>query len=96
MVWANSTSTFAPVTSGRLAGTVLLVTGGAQGIGFGIASRFAAEGAEVIIGDVQVQRAEASAAQICARAARPALSPWTSRTRIGSGSRRRHQHPGRA
>lgn len=55
------------MTSGRLSGTIALVTGGAQGIGLGIARRFAAEGATVAIGDVQADRAEASAADIRAQ-----------------------------
>ena len=36
----------------KLAGKAAIVTGGAKGIGFGIARRFVAEGARVVIADV--------------------------------------------
>ena len=41
-----------PRTTARLAGRTALVTGGADGIGRGIALRFAREGAVVIVADV--------------------------------------------
>jgi NAD(P)-dependent dehydrogenase (short-subunit alcohol dehydrogenase family) len=44
-----------------LAGQVVLVTGGASGIGRAAAFRMAAAGARVIIGDVDVAGAEATA-----------------------------------
>lgn len=46
------------MTDGLLAGRVAFVTGGAQGIGFALADRFSAEGARVMIGDLQSELAE--------------------------------------
>jgi len=56
-----------PAPKGRLAGTVALVTGGARGIGFGIASRLAMERAEVIVADIRAERGAAAAAEIRAQ-----------------------------
>lgn len=47
-----------------LAGKVAVVTGGASGIGKGIAAQLAAEGARVVIADVQRDAMEAAAAEI--------------------------------
>ena len=66
-----------------LAGKVAVVTGGASGIGKGIATRLVAEGAQVIIADIQRDAMEATAAEIGAagvpdRRERPgrASTPW--------------------
>lgn len=50
-----------------LAGRVAIVTGGAFGNGRGIAERFAAEGADVVIADLDVARAEETARLVAAR-----------------------------
>jgi 2-hydroxycyclohexanecarboxyl-CoA dehydrogenase len=54
----------------RLEGRKALVTGGASGIGAATARRLAAEGAEVVIGDINVDGAENVAGEIDAAAAR--------------------------
>jgi NAD(P)-dependent dehydrogenase (short-subunit alcohol dehydrogenase family) len=46
----------------ELVGRVAVVTGGASGIGFALAERFAAEGMKVVVADVE-DRALAEAAQ---------------------------------
>ena len=48
----------------NLSGKVAYVSGGAAGIGASIAQTFAEQGASVAIGDVQVERGEATAARI--------------------------------
>lgn len=49
---------------GRLAGKIAVVTGGARGIGKGIANRFAQEGATVLIADKDISRAEETVREI--------------------------------
>lgn len=50
--------------SNRLSGKVVIVTGAAQGIGFGCASLIASEGAAVVLGDLQDERGELAASEI--------------------------------
>jgi 3-oxoacyl-[acyl-carrier protein] reductase len=49
---------------GRLAGKLALVTGGARGIGAAIARRFSEEGAEVVVNDLDLERAEKTALEL--------------------------------
>ena len=48
----------------RFIGKVIIVTGGAQGIGRAIAKRFLSEGAKVVIADVNAERLQATSAEI--------------------------------
>jgi 3-oxoacyl-[acyl-carrier protein] reductase len=47
-----------------LSGQTAVVTGGAQGLGFAIAERFVAEGARVVVGDLNHDGAEAAAKRL--------------------------------
>jgi 2-hydroxycyclohexanecarboxyl-CoA dehydrogenase len=53
----------------RLQGKVALITGAARGMGRAIAFRLASEGARVVIGDIQAELAERTAAEIGASGA---------------------------
>jgi NAD(P)-dependent dehydrogenase (short-subunit alcohol dehydrogenase family) len=48
----------------RLQDRVAVVTGGAQGIGFGIASRLTAEGAAVVLADIKIDTVRAAAERL--------------------------------
>ena len=50
--------------SKRLEGKIIVVTGAAQGIGFECARMAAAEGASIVLGDIQKERGEEAAAKI--------------------------------
>ncbi len=47
-----------------LEGQTAVVTGGAQGLGFAIAERFIAEGARVVLGDVNLEATQAAAEKL--------------------------------
>ena len=58
-----------PETSGRLGGKIAIVTGGAQGFGFGIAEAMYREGAAVVLADINEELAKSAAAGLGDRAA---------------------------
>ena len=69
----------------RLEGRRALVTGGASGIGAATAARLAAEGAEVVIGDLNLQGAEEVASEIGAAAtALDVTDPGSSRDLVAA------------
>jgi NAD(P)-dependent dehydrogenase (short-subunit alcohol dehydrogenase family) len=65
-----------------IAGKVFIVTGGASGLGEGTARMLAANGAKVVIADLQIERGEAVARRSAASsssatsARRPTARPW--------------------
>ena len=52
------------MSGGKLAGRTAVVTGGAQGIGEGIVRRLVADGAQVLIADLQIERAASLAEEL--------------------------------
>ena len=77
-----------PGASGRqpMSGRRAFVTGGGSGIGAAIAARLAADGAEVVIGDIDLDAAKAAAESIGATAVHlDVTDPASARTAIADG-----------
>ena len=62
-------------SSGRLPGKRIIVTGAGSGLGLESATRFAQEGAQVVIVDIDPDRVTRAAARIGARGDRSATRP---------------------
>lgn len=58
----------------QLAGKIALVTGGAQGLGQAICLRLAREGCDVVVADVKIEQAQATAEQVCQETGRRAIA----------------------
>ena len=54
----------------ELTGKVVAITGGASGIGFGLADAFGAEGMKVVLADIEAGGARRAAGEAAGRAAR--------------------------
>ena len=76
--------------TGRLAGKVALVTGAASGQGAAEARLFAAEGADVVVTDIDAEGATSIASEIGASAIAIRLDV-TARGRVGVGGRARRR-----
>ena len=57
-----------PESNGRLGGKIAIVTGGAQGFGFGIAEEMYREGASVVLADINEELAKSAAESLGTRA----------------------------
>jgi NAD(P)-dependent dehydrogenase (short-subunit alcohol dehydrogenase family) len=66
---------------GRLDGKVAIVTGAGQGIGKGVALAFAAEGADVVVAELNPSTAETTGAELRARGVRALVCPTDVRRR---------------
>jgi len=66
--WAKQNIHNRPQTQGRLAGKLAIVTGAAQGFGLGIAQEMIAQGATVVIADMNLPLAEKTAQELGERA----------------------------
>ncbi len=60
-------SVAASANAGRMTGKVVLVTGAAQGFGLGITTELLAEGAQVVLADLNIELATKNAAELSAR-----------------------------
>jgi NAD(P)-dependent dehydrogenase (short-subunit alcohol dehydrogenase family) len=68
-----------------LEGKVAVITGGASGIGEGTVRKFVAEGARVVVSDVQDARGEKLAEELGPNASKCAR-PWPTPSRNGAAS----------
>jgi len=77
----------------RLAGRIALVTGGARGIGAGIATRLSREGARVIIADIDEAEAKAFAGSLSGATAHAVdIADTASVDRLMEDTRKAHGH----